>query len=41
MIELDESEFNAALRFDMAAARIAAIRSPEMPWGMCCTMKVG
>ena len=41
MIALDDSEFSAALRFDMAAARIAAISSPEMPCGMRVTMNVG
>ena len=30
-IVLEESEFSAALRFDMAAAKIAAISIPEIP----------
>ena len=38
---LDESEFSAALRFDMAAARIAAISRPDIPCGISLTMKVG
>ena len=41
MIELEESELSAALRFDMAAARIAAISNPEMPCGIWLTMNVG
>ena len=40
-IELDESEFSAALRFDMAAARIAAMSNPEIPCGMWLTMNCG
>ena len=41
MIELEDSEFSAALRFDMAAARIAAISRPEIPCGIRVTMNVG
>ena len=41
MIELEDSEFSAALRFDIAAARIAAISSPEIPCGIRLTIKVG
>ena len=37
---VEEREFNAALRLDMAAAR-SAISSPVMPRGMLATMKVG
>ena len=39
--EADESEFNAALMLDMAAARIAAMSRPAIPMGMWLTMKVG
>ena len=41
MIELDDKEFSAALRLDIAAAKIAAISRPEMPCGMRLTMNVG
>ena len=41
MIDVDESELSAALRFDIAAARIAAISSPEIPCGIWLTMNVG
>jgi len=37
-IVLEESEFSAALRFDIAAARMAAIKRPEIPCGMRVTM---
>ena len=38
---LDDSEFRAALKFDIAAARIAAISSPEIPCGIRVTINVG
>ena len=41
MIDVDESELSAALRLDMAAARMAAISNPEIPCGIWLTMKVG
>ena len=41
IIELDESEFSAALRLDIAAARMAAISNPDIPCGIWLTMKVG
>ena len=41
MIEVEESEFSAALKFDIAAARMAAINNPEIPCGIWLTMKVG
>jgi hypothetical protein len=40
-MELDEREFKAALRFDIAAARMAAMSSPEIPAGMWVTINVG
>ncbi len=38
---VEESELSAALRFDIAAAKMAAISRPEIPRGICCTMNVG
>ena len=38
---VEESEFRAALRFDMAAARIAEISRPLMMCGMWETTNVG
>jgi hypothetical protein len=38
---LELSEFTAALKFDIAAARIAATIRPAMPQGISRTMKVG
>ncbi len=35
---VEASEFSAALRLDIAAARMAAITSPAMPTGRCCQM---
>src|ERR1051326_3780552 len=40
-IVLDDSEFSAALRFDIAAARIAATISPEIRCGIRVTINVG
>jgi hypothetical protein len=34
-------ELRAADRLDMAAARMAAIKRPATPVGICWTMKVG
>ena len=38
---VDASEFRAALKFDIAAARIAAITNPAIPVGRCSQMKSG
>ena len=38
---VEESEFSAALRFDIAAAMIAAIKRPLKPCGICVEMNVG
>jgi hypothetical protein len=38
---LDESELSEPLKFDIAAAKIAAITNPEMPCGKRCTIKMG
>ncbi len=40
-MEVEDSEFNAALRLDMAAARIAEISSPLLPRGIRVTINVG
>src|SRR5579871_400546 len=40
-MEVEESELSAALRFDIAAARIAAIMKPLSKCGMRVAMKVG
>ena len=41
MTDVEASEFSAALKFDIAAARIAAISSPEIPCGIRLTINVG
>src|SRR5713226_5624981 len=41
MTVVDASEFNAALRLDMAAARIAAITRPATPTGRCSQINNG
>src|SRR5216684_5295171 len=41
MTVVDASEFNAALRLDMAAARIAAITRPATPTGRCSQINSG
>jgi hypothetical protein len=41
MIALEESELSAALKFDIAAAKMAAMSRPEIPCGICLTMNVG
>jgi hypothetical protein len=38
---VEDSEFRAALRLAMAAARMAAISSPASPWGRWFQMKSG
>ena len=38
---VEESELSAALRFDIAAARIAEISKPLMPWAIRVAMNVG
>ena len=38
---VEESELSAALRLDMAAARMAAMSRPAMPMGISRTMKAG
>jgi hypothetical protein len=38
---LELSELTAALRFDIAAARMAATISPATPWGISVTMNAG
>ena len=41
MTVVDASELSEPLRFDIAAAKIAAMTSPEMPCGSVVTMKRG
>src|SRR5580658_4149595 len=38
---VEANEFSAALRFDIAAAKMAAITNPAIPTGRCCQMNSG
>ena len=41
MIVVEERELRAALKLDIAAARIAAMTNPAAPTGNCFQMKSG